>query len=170
MNRKMLLTLVLVALSCLTATAQSQVKYGYIHYDSLLHSMTDYAEAQRQMAELRKKYEAEATYNEQSFKRMFAEFLQGQKEFPQNILLKRQRDLQDAMEKSLAFRHEIDSLLNAAEDELVYPVRKRLDEAIQAVGLEHGYEYIINRDANTYPFVHHSVAEDATTFVEEKLK
>lgn len=170
MTKKILLTFVFAALACLTAAAQSQVKYGYVSYDSLLHSMTDYVEAQRQVAELRRKYEAEAAYNEQSFKRMFAEFLQGQKDFPQNILLKRQRDLQDAMEKSLAFRHEIDSLLLAAEDELVRPVRRRLDEAIRAVGLEHGYEYILNRDTNAYPFIHHSVAENAMPYVEEKLK
>lgn len=117
-----------------------------------------------------KKYEAEASYNEQNFKRQFAEFLQGQKDFPQNILLKRQRSLQDAMEKSLSFRHDVDSILTVAEREALAPVRKRLDDAIRAVGLEHGYEYILNTDANAYPFVHHSVAEDATAYVEAKLK
>lgn len=95
---------------------------------------------------------------------------QGQKDFPQNILLKRQRSLQDAMEKSLKFRHDIDSILVCAETEALAPVRKRLDDAIKAVGLEHGYEYIINTDANAYPFIHHAVAEDATTYVKGKLK
>ena len=167
---KRILLSALFAIGCMTAVAQSQVKYGFISYNALLQAMPEYTEAQHQMGELRKKYEAEAAYNEQSFKRQFAEFLQGQKDFPQNILLKRQRSLQDAMEKSLKFRHDIDSILVCAETEALAPVRKRLDDAIKAVGLEHGYEYIINTDANAYPFIHHAVAEDANTYVKGKLK
>ena len=167
--KRILLTAVMLVVT-LTAMAQSQVKYGYLSYNTILQAMPDYTEAQHQMAELRKKYEAEAAYNEKNFKQQFAEFLQGQKDFPQNILLKRQRSLQDAMEKSISFRHDVDSILSVAEREAVAPVRKRLDDAIRAVGLEHGYEYILNTDANAYPFIHHSVAEDATDYVEAKLK
>ena len=82
-------------------SARAQAKYGLVSYDSLLHQMPEYVEVQRKMAGLKQKYEAEAHYNEESFKRMFTEFLEGQKDFPQNIMLKRQRDLQEAMEKGL---------------------------------------------------------------------
>lgn len=168
--KRIFLSALLLVLGTTLAFAQSQVKYGYLSYNALLKAMPEYAEVQHHMGELRQKYEAEAAYNEQSFKRQFAEFLQGQKDFPQNILLKRQRSLQDAMEKSLSFRHDADSILTAAEAEALAPVRKRLDEAIHAVGLEHGYEYILNTDAQAYPFIHHAVAEDATPYVQGKLK
>ena len=99
---KKTLLLLLASLFCGVATmsAQSQVKYGVIHYDSLLVEMPAYAKAKAELADLRAKYENEAEYNDATFKRMFADFLQGQKEFPENILLKRQRDLQEAMEKT----------------------------------------------------------------------
>lgn len=150
--------------------AQSQVKYGTLHYDSVMKAQPEYANAQARMAELRKQYEDEAAYNETTFRRMFAEFLQGQKDFPQNIMLKRQRDLQDEMEKSLAFRRESDRLLRQAEADMLAPLRKRLDEAVEAVGLEHGYECIVDKSARTHLFLHPSVTEDATPFVLEKLK
>ena len=134
----------MLCLTALGAQAQSAVKYGYLNYDSLLYAMPEYATAQRDLAELRKKYEQEAVYNEKEFKRLFADFLQGQKDFPQNILLKRQRDLQDAMERGLAFRRSADSLLVCAERDLLRPVHTILNAAIRAVGLEHGYEYILN--------------------------
>ena len=102
-------------------------------------------------------------------KRQFAEFLQGQKEFPQNILLKRQRDLQAAMERSLAFRHEADSLLSQAAIDLEAPIRQRLNAAIQAVGLERGYAGIVNLDTPSMPFVNPRLTEDATPYVVEKL-
>ena len=126
--------------------AQSTIKYGTIHYDSLLVSLPQYAQVQQRMEELQKKYEAETTYNEQNFKRLFAEFLQGQKDFPQNILLKRQRDLQEQMEKAIAFRKDADALLRTAEADMMRPLRQMLDELIRNVGLERGYEVIINLD------------------------
>ena len=84
-------------------------------------------------------------------------------------MLKRQRDLQDQMEKSLAFRHECDSLLRRAEAEMLAPIRQRLDEAIRSVGIECGYEYIYNADTHALPFVHPLVSEDATARILEKL-
>ena len=106
--KQTLFALLIVLFATMGAQAQTTVKYGMLSYDLLLKLMPEYATAQRDLKDLRKKYEAEATYNEHSFKRQFSEFLQGQKEFPQNILLKRQRDLQDAMEKGIAFRHAAD--------------------------------------------------------------
>jgi len=168
MKRITLLTLLLFPL--LTLHAQTTIKYGYLSMDSLLRAMPEYAAAQTQLDTLRQKYEAEASYNERSFKQQFTDFLQGQKDFPQNILLKRQRDLQESMQRGIAFRHEADSLLRKAEKELLQPAKERLAKAVRAVGLERGYEYILNTDAAAYPFIHPSVAEDAAPFVSEKLK
>ena len=166
--RQLLLTLLLL-LPALTAGAQSSARAGSLRYDSLLHVLPQYAQVQQQMADLRLKYEAETRYNELSFQRQFSEFLQGQKNFPENILLKRQRDLQEQMERSIAFRHEADSLLAAAAADRMRPLRQQLDQAIRQVGLEHGYEYIIDRDQPALRFVHPSVVEDATPYVLHKL-
>ena len=162
--------LLLALLAPLAAQAQSTVRAGSLRYDSLLHALPQYALVEKQMAELRAKYESETRYNELSFQRQFSEFLQGQKNFPENILLKRQRDLQEQMERSIAFRHQADSLLRCAEDELLKPLRQQLAAALRAVGLERGYEYIFDLDTGVFPFIHPSVAEDATPYVTEKLR
>ena len=167
MKRNILL--LLLSLAALAMSAQSTIKYGRLDYDSLLTSMPEYTQVQEQLNALRMQYNKEAAYNEANFKRLFADFLQGQKDFPQNIMLKRQRDLQDQMEKSLAFRHECDSLLRRAEAEMLAPIKQRLDEAIRSVGIECGYEYIYNADTHALPFVHPLVSEDATARILEKL-
>ena len=164
-----LLFLFLLLLAPCTMQAQTTIKYGTIHYDSLLVGLPQYAQVQQRMEELHKKYESETAYNEQNFKRLFAEFLQGQKDFPQNILMKRQRDLQEQMEKSIAFRKEAGALVRAAEADMMKPLREMLDELIRNVGLERGYEMIINLDTPAYPFLHPSVAEDAMPYVKEKI-
>ncbi|MBQ2121107.1 MAG: OmpH family outer membrane protein [Bacteroidaceae bacterium] len=169
MKKTLLLLLVSPFMGVGTISAQSQAKYGVIHYDSLLVAMPAYVKAKAELADLRVKYENEAAYNDATFKRMFADFLQGQKDFPQSIMLKRQRDLQEAMEKSLAFTQVCDSLLAEAERELLAPVKAQLDSAIVAVGMERGYECIINRAVSSHPFLHPSLTEDAMPFVRKKL-
>ena len=163
------LILLLLSLAAFTMSAQSTIKYGRLDYDSLLTSMPEYTQVQEQLASLRQQYDKEAAYNEANFKRLFADFLQGQKDFPQNIMLKRQRELQDAMEKSLAFRRSCDSLLVRAEADLLAPLFVKLNAAIQAVGMERGYECIVNTAAGTHPFLHPSLTEDAAPFVIQKL-
>ncbi|MDD5781002.1 MAG: OmpH family outer membrane protein [Bacteroidales bacterium] len=170
MKKSLLLLLIAVLLTPLGARAQSAMKYGKVNYDSLLTTMPEYIEAQAQLASLRQQYEQEAAYNDATFKRMFADFLQGQKDFPENILLKRQRDLQDAMEKSIAFRTSCDSLLRQAEADFRAPIAQKLDAAIYAVGMERGYECIVNTSAGSHPFLHPLLTEDATPFVLEKLR
>lgn len=168
--KRSLSLLLLLCLAVISAAAQSTVKYGLVSCDSLLHSMPAYADAQSKLSALKQKYEAEAQYNERTFRRQFAEFLQGQKDFPQNILLKRQRDLQVSVERGLAYRHEADSILRRAEADLLAPVRAKLSEALRAVGMERGYECIVNTDQPCpLPFIHPTLCEDATPYVVAKL-
>ena len=76
MKRKIGYALVCFFLMVLSAGAQVQIKFGKVSYSQMLQAMPEYLAAKQQMTSLRAKYEKEATYNETSFKRMFAEFLQ----------------------------------------------------------------------------------------------
>ena len=151
MKRNILL--LLLSLAALAMSAQSTIKYGRLDYDSLLTSMPEYTQVQEQLNALRLQYNKEAAYNEANFKRLFADFLQGQKDFPQNIMLKRQKELQQLMEQSLLFKKEAQELLTKAEKELMEPVHALLKEAINAVGKERNYAYVLNTDVNAYPYI-----------------
>lgn len=167
--KQRLLLIALVFVCSLSVKAQSSIRFGYLNVDSLLQTLPDYAEAQKQTEALRQKYMAEAYYNESNFRRQYAEYLQGQKQFTPNILAKRQADLQESLQKGMAFRQQADSLVEEAHLQMLRPVRARLNAAIRAVGIEHGYEYIIDTSKGTYPFIHPKAAEDATPYVKEKL-
>lgn len=167
---KHLLTLFIASVISLSAAAQSTIRFGYLNADSLLHTLPAYAKVEAQVKQLQQKYRAEAEYNETAFRRQYAEYLQGQRQFPPNILAKRQADLQEALQKGIAFRQQADSLIAAAREEMLQPIRQQLQKAIQAVGLEHGYEYVIDTSKGVYPFIHPQVGENATVFVKEKLQ
>ena len=143
--------------------------FGYLSYNAVFQAMPEYAVSQQKLKELKAKYDKEALRAETEFQRKFSEFLQGQKDFPENILKKRQNELQELLEESVRFREEAQNLLKQAEQDLQADMLYILNEAIKAVGIEHGYNFIINTDGNACPFINPSNGEDVTNFVKEKL-
>lgn len=153
-------------LLCGTAAAQ-EARFAYVDADSVMRALPAYTQVKQQIADLRAKYEQEVQYNEQSFQRQFSEFLEGQKEFPEPILLKRQRDLQDAMEKSLAFRRECDRLLRQAEREMMAPLRQQVDEVIAKIGASGNYAFVLPAKPL---YVNPGYCDDITALAISKLK
>ena len=91
--------ILLLLLTCFAAQAQTQ--FGYVSYDQILKEMPEYAKATQDLATLKAKYEAEAQKGEEEFQRKFVDFLQGQKDFPQAIMQKRQAELQSLMDNGV---------------------------------------------------------------------
>ena len=116
------LLLIVLCLLPLGLTAQTQPKFGYMNYAEVLKSMPQYAEAETNLAILRSKYDAEIRRSEDEFTRKYAEFLQEQKDFPHNIMVKRHKELQELMEKSIAFKNEINATLETARDKMLEPL------------------------------------------------
>lgn len=169
---KPLFVLLFALVPFLETRAQEEVRvpqFGYLSYNAIFEQMPEYRKAQEDFAALKAKYDAETLRSEDEFQRKFAEFLQGQKDFPASILQKRQAELQDLMEKSITFRKETRRLLQKAEAELQAPVAALLDQAIKAVGAELGLIFVLNTDGNSVPFIHPQVGVDITNPVLMKL-
>ena len=144
--------------------------FGYLSYNDVLHAMPEYAQAMKSLEELKATYDQEMSRAEQEFSKKFTEYLDGQKSFPENIMLKRQKELQQLMEQSMQFKKEAQELLTKAEGELMAPIHARLKEAIHAVGNSRNYAYVLNTDANAYPFISGGgEAENCTDAVLTKL-
>ncbi len=162
-------SLYLLFLLLLPLSVAAQVKFGYLSYRTICQEMPQYVGAQQQLHELKAVYEKEAERGEEEFKRKFADFLQGQKDFPANILQKRQAELQELMDKGIKFRKEAEKLLSDAEKSLLHNLSKQLDEAILSVGKEIGYAFILNIDDNACPFINPLLGDDVSNLVREKL-
>ncbi len=140
-------------------------RFGYLSYNEALRSMPSYVKAQAQLKELKKKYADELARSEKEFSRQYAEYVDGQKEFPDNILLKRQKELQQLLEQGLEFKEEAKRLLEKAESELMMPIHQQLKEVLARIGKQRGYAYILNTDNNSYPFINGELGEDITADV-----
>lgn len=152
----------------LDAIIQS-LHFGYLSYNEVMKAMPEYQQALQSLAELKESYDEEMTRAEQDFSKKFAEYVDGQKSFPENIMLKRQKELQQLMEQSLQFKNEAQELLTKAEAELMEPIHTKLKEAIVAVGKSHNYIYVLNTDNNAHPYLNQGIAEDCTSAVLKEL-
>lgn len=161
--------IIIALFALLPMMASAQVKFASVDYDTVLKQMPEYAKTQQDLAELKAKYDQEATRGEEEFQTKFSDFLQGQKDFPENILVKRQAELQTLMEAGIKFRQEAQDLLSKAEQSLIAGVKEKLNEAIRTVGLEGGYAFIINTDKDGCPFINPMLGENVTERVLKQL-
>ena len=146
-----------------------QLKFGYLSYHQVLVALDGYADVQKTIAGLRQAYEQELARSEEIFSKQFAEYVEGQKTFPDNIRLKRQKELQQTMEESLQFKQEAKELLQKREDEVVDRLRDRLNRAISEIASERGYAFVLNTDNNAFPFVNGAMGEDITNELLNRL-
>ena len=145
------------------------VKFGYLSYQQVLETLDGYADVQKTIAGLRQAYEQELARSEEIFSKQFAEYVEGQKTFPDNIRLKRQKELQQTMEESLQFKQEAKDLLQKKENEVVGRLRERLNRAISELASERGYAFVLNIDNNSFPFVNGAMGEDITNELLNRL-
>ena len=159
--RKVLL--LLITLAVLPSFGQdAMIKYGYLSYEDVLSAMPEYVLAQRNLSELRGQYEAEQKRVEDEFNRKYEEFLDGQASYPKAILQKRQSELQDMLNRNVAFKRQSQELLKEAETKMMEGLKARISEALTAIGQQRGYAFILNTDKDSVPFVNTSMGEDVT--------
>ena len=151
------------------AIAANHILFGYLSYGEALKQMPLYADAQKSLEQLKTTYKQELDRSEQEFSKLFEEYVDGQKSFPENILLKRQKELQQLLEQTLAFKDETQRLLTNAEAELMLPVNKQLNEAIAKVARQKGLAFVLNTDDNNCPYVNGNMGENITAEVIESV-
>ena len=132
--------------------------------------MADYATATRSLNDLKAKYDAETKRSENDFHTKYEDFLEGQRSFAPSILKKRQAELQEILDKNIAFKKEADRLIEQVEQQVYAPVHAKLKKAIAKMAQESGYAFVLNADNNALPYVNNMVGEDITTALKTALQ
>ncbi len=153
-----------------TTVQQGALRFGYFSFKEVFHTMPGYAIAKHNMDDLKAKYDAETKRSEDEFNSKYEEFLDGQRNFAPTILQKRQAELRELMAKNIAFKAEAERLLAQAETEAYAPLKAQIKNALQRVGKEKGYAFIMNADDDVLPYTDSTQGEDITALLKEKLK
>ena len=153
------------------ATAQTFVfRYGFVNTDSVLHAMPEYAMAQRSLTALRQKYDREMKRSDDDFNIKYESFLDQQRDLVPSILHKRQAELQDMMEKNIAFKAEARRLLAQAEADAMAPLREQINELLQQVAKDMQLAFVLNTGSDACPYVNPAMSVDITDALIDLLK
>jgi outer membrane protein len=155
---KKLIVLLLMILP-LGAIAQ-EVKIAFVKTQEVFMAMPEVSGMEKQMADLNEKYRVELKQMQDEYQKKYSDFVAQQDSLTENIKLRRMQERMDN------FVQVAQQDVQKKQQELLQPIQQKLHEAIQKVGEEKGYTYIIDPAALLYTGTN---AVDATPFVRTKL-
>ena len=144
------------------AVAAQTNAFGYFRYKKIVEQLPEYQQVCNDYEEIKKQCDAEIARNEEQLTRSYVAYLDGQNEFPEPILRKRQKELQELVDKSILFRKELQAWLTAAHDSLYAPLRAKIDDAVSRVCMHNNLAYIIDLDEAGYKFINPTCGFDIT--------
>ncbi len=131
------------------------LKFGHMNSTEIIPSMPEYTKAISELEALQKKYTEELTRTQEEFNRKYQEFQQAiaGDSLPQNIAERRQKELQDMMQRQEQFQQEAQQGMQQAEQNLMTPIYQKLNTAIEAVGAAEGVVYVFDLARTQIPYV-----------------
>lgn len=140
----------------------AQNKFGYFSYKTVLDSLPQYKAAMESYDKLKQRCLKEVEHNEQELTRFYVAFLDGHREFPEPILRKRQKELQQLIDNGIVFRDQLKAWLRHAKDSLTASSRLAVDSALPRVCSELSLSYIIDTDHGGYKYINPVFGQDVT--------
>lgn len=162
--RKILLLLMFVPL-----LLPAQNKFGFYSHKEVLLALPEYIQATEEFEMLKQRCNAEVERNEQELTRKYVAFLDGQQDFPEPILRKRQKELQQMVDNSVLFRDRLKVWLSQAKDSLFAPYNRMVDTALEKVCERMDLAYAMNSDEVIYRYINPKFGEDITQLVLEEV-
>jgi len=162
----MLLALVAIPM-CFSAHAQ---KFGYCNTAEIFNVMPEKVTAETTLKQVSDKYEAEFKNLQDAFQKKYSEYEAQEKDAstPQAIKDRHQQELQEDYNKIQNFQQTAAQDLQKQQETLLAPITQKLQNAIQAVGAEGGYTFILDQAAGSILYSG-STAEDISPKVKAKL-
>ena len=168
MIKKLMIVMALVMMPvCMQA---QQVKFGKVNKLEIFNMMPEKAIAEKQLQDLSDQYKAELKMLQDEFNRKYSDFqaMNLDNKTAGTIKERRMQELQENNDKIELFMKSVSADLEKKEQEFIAPLKKKIDEAVAAVGEAGGYLLIY--DVNDTKIAYASdVFEDVTPLVKAQL-
>lgn len=151
-----------------TLLAQN-IEFGFFSMSAVMDSLPAYIAAQDEYNAILERCDSEIARGEEELTRCYVAFLDGQNSFPEPILRKRQKELQDMVDRGVILREQLKDWLVQAHDSLFTPIVATIDKAVERVCLRNNYAYAIDTDKAAYRFVNPAFGVDITALVIEEV-
>ena len=147
------------------------LKFGHINAQEIVSALPEFAKAQSDIEALDKQLTSELQRTQEEFNKKYQEFQQAiaKDSLPANIAERRQKELQDMMQRQEQVQQEAQQQMQKAQADAMAPIYKKLDDAIKAVGAAEGVIYIFDLARTPVAYVNESQSINLTPKVKTQL-
>ncbi|MDD7468932.1 MAG: OmpH family outer membrane protein [Porphyromonas sp.] len=147
------------------AGAQSH-KIGIVDSQKVLSEMPEMKSMQSELDNLAKKYEDTLVQLQKEFQTKYQDFVKEQETMVESIKSRKQQELEDLSKRIQDLNNVAQQDMQKKQVELFAPIQTKLREAINKVGNDGGFTYIM--DSSQMLYVGNG-SEDVTSLVKSKL-
>ncbi len=156
------------AICGLTASAQSQPKFGHVNTQEIIQAMPEFTVARTEIEKLTEQYQADLKSMQDELQKKAEAFEKEEATLPENIKTRRNQELQDLYQRIQQTYQDNDQALAKAQQEKMQAITAKVLEAIKTLGQEGGYVYIMEMGAGI-PYISTTLSTDLTAQVKAKL-
>lgn len=153
--KKIILALLLLA--PVTVFAQ---KFGCVDYDAIAQNLPEYAKAQGDLQALAKQYENELKGLQEEFRRQADDYDKKKSTMSATDQQSTEQKLMEMQQKIQQSYEDNSQELQKKQQELLQPIQQKVAKAIENVGTQGGYVYIVMK--GSLPFINPTLCEDVT--------
>lgn len=123
-------------------SAQNADRIAYINSLELLEVIPGKVAASRSISDLNQKYKDELAVMQNDYNNKYTDFLSNQNKLAESIKLRRMQELYELEQNINRFMKIAQEDVESQEAQLITPLREKLKEVINQVGIEQGYTCI----------------------------
>ena len=143
-----------------------ELKIAMVNTNEILNTLPDYSDYENEMAKMNQQYQQEAKTMEDRFNRMYMDYTAQADSLAENIKILRMQEIQDLQNRLDNFVPMAQEEMRKKQETLMAPIQEKIQKAINSVGEENGYTYIISPQVLLFKG---NNAVDVTNMVKAKL-
>jgi outer membrane protein len=138
-----------------------------VNTQEIIQAMPEFATARSEMEKLTQQYEADLKSMQDELQKKAEAFDKEQATLPDNIKQRRNQELQELYQKYQQNLQDNQQALAKAEQEKMGEVQAKMLKAVEAVGQEGGFVFIMQN--GSLPYISTTLSTDVTAQVKAKL-
>ncbi|HKM45617.1 MAG TPA: OmpH family outer membrane protein [Dysgonamonadaceae bacterium] len=161
------LIILFFAIAPLALVAQES-NIAYINSQELFGQMPELSSIETQLNTKQEQVKKNAAALEAEYNNKMQEFQNSTDEVTESIIMDRQKQIQQIEERYQSFMENSQKEIQDLQQRLIAPVQEKLQKAIQSVGEEKGFTFILDLASGSVAY-HSPTATDANPLVKAKL-
>lgn len=163
-----ILLIALFIISAISVNAQTKGKFAHIDSQVLLAAMPERTDAQKKLQDEAKALENELVSMQEEFQNKYNDYLAKRETMTELGRQSKEGELQDMQTRIQNFQVTAQEMLEKKEGELLQPIIDKAKKAIEEVGKEKGFIYVMDSSVGVVLYFSEE-SEDILPLVKKKL-